>query len=105
VSTYAIDVGVTDSTTGLFVCDATVVASNGGSSYALDENSDTDAAISSEPCSYHILAIPQGVSYTVTISSPGYATQKVANVLVKSDDACGYPSDQPSLDVKLVPTM
>lgn len=92
-------VTVTDALSGLDVCGASVVASEGTSMYRLREI----AGASDASCRYYFYIKGAGTqTYTVSVTAPGYKPGQASNVTV-AFDGCGHVQNTQGVAIKLVP--
>jgi hypothetical protein len=90
----SISVTVTDAATGMYICNASVVATAGGANRSLPLSS-TGAS-----CSYSLDRAPAG-TYTVAVTAPGYKPAQESNVSIMTD-SCGHAENPNSVTIKLV---
>ena len=102
----SIEVSVVDGATGLNVCGAVVVATDGLSTFRPDNISDSGAALSDASCAYDLsFKGPEGTrAYTVTATAPGYKPVTAPSVALKFD-ACGHAETTQFVMITLVQGM
>lgn len=99
-------VTVTDAATGLNICDASVMAALGASTFNVSQEfHSSDAAVTDASCSYvfSLNSTLGTATYSVSATAPGYAPGQAANVKVDVD-SCGLFTSTQYLMIKLVPT-
>jgi hypothetical protein len=104
--TVAIVVSVVDGATGLNICGALVLATDGASTFRPDNISDSGAVLTDASCGYDLnFKGPEGArTYTVTATAPGYKALAAPTVALQFD-ACGHARTTQFVTIKLVQAM
>jgi hypothetical protein len=98
-----VTVTVVDSSTGLYVCDAQVSASDGSSTFAARPGMGaSDASLSDASCNYPIYPDASG-TYTIDVSAPGLSVTQPAPTVALTFGKCGYEGAPNFLTVVLQP--
>ena len=95
-------VTVTDATSGLNVCDASVVASDGMSTFGPEGIPMPEAGVSDASCAYAINIKGAGTkTYRVSVTAPGYKPGLMPKVNVAFDD-CGAAENVQAVSIQLL---
>jgi hypothetical protein len=93
-----LEVTVTDDATGLNICHATVVVTDGASTLSTDKN---ESALSDASCPPFFLWSVTTGTYTVSVTAADYQTGQVPNVRIELN-SCGSAEETKVVSVKLV---
>ncbi len=102
--TTAMVVTVTDAISGLNVCDASLVASDGMSTFGPEGLPMPEAGVTDASCAYAININGAGTkAYTVSVTAPRYKPGLVPDVNVAFDD-CGAAENIQAVSIQLLPS-